>query len=500
MKYADIYELRDEGDVLSTGCTEPLAQMQDEFYKLFDYAEQELEQADITGVSQNVWQYTEDIWNNEVCKQRFFHKIEGLITIPSYKYVFKYLLLNYQVCINQEQLDDFFAYLESGLWSVDEELDECVLPVSAEESQRIVSDLLYQLKREYKKCGLDINRDWKEYLNKILYRFDLKFLNELALVLQMEYGYYRIFRKKVLGLGEINFYNRENIMMYLVLKYARDCSESDYVKAYHKLAQLYPKKKENLFIHSVKETTKEIGRRLTAYLENPDGGLKESYCKCLFTNEDANLAYMFQLVDSISRKVNKRSVERLFLEEWKKLEDHISRYEKKVIIEKVRLDKKNTVSVADYVGKQKIYGWLYGVNILQRAKNRNVERKDKEMYLLGNGSKEYFLNSKIFLETRIRDNTFSAFPADEQRQRNLLLTVGFLNFVLESERGGYLSEDYGERLVDFEIYIYRLFAPCGFMLPHSGNAYDAYLKLLLSCDAPVELFKYIWRLKTGSPE
>ena len=117
------------------------------------------------------------------------------------------------------------------------------------------------------------------------------------------------------------------------------------------------------------------------------------------------------------------------------------------------------------------------------------------MEIIGKEREDYFLDDQVFLKTRIRDNFRQFFPVDEETQRNLLLTVLFLNFAMEPDG---LSDDYGERIEDFELFVDVNINECGFMPLYSGYAYDAFLKLVLSCDSPLELFRYVWRQKTKS--
>lgn len=516
-----IFDIRDEFELICTGETEVLAQKQDEFYGLFS------QMKDDANALETVWEYYSDTFDKEDTKVIFFDKVGEIHSIPSYKYVLKYLFLRYKISIGSENEADFFAYLESENWTIKRRTSEqdlakfkvklnriqaeAVSRFEEEDHQMLLSVLLNELQRDYQKNGMKKEIRWGKYIKNLLFHFELKYLNDLALALHMEYSVYRVFRKKVLKHSEMNFYDRESIFVYLVLNYADICSIHKYFDAYRALDELYPHKSEEA-CEEMPDTTKQIGRWFMEYLEE-DGQLKACYKKTLFVTWDKQLAKIFAIIDAVTRKNSKRSAEKVFLEQWKQLESYIDRYEKQCIFERILLDKEHErvqemnseqkrryESELFYVGKQKIYEWLYGTNVIKRVENRNIERKDQDMRLLGNGQKDYFLNSKIFLETRIRDNTFSAFPLDEERQRNLLLTLGFINFVLESRTGEYLAESYEERLADFEIHMYQILVPCGFTMLHSGNAYDAFIKLLLSCDEPIELFKYIWREKTDSME
>lgn len=514
MNVPNLFELRDEFEILSTGETEELTARQDEFHQLFSPLAEETDCFQEIVFSETVWEYYADTFDHDEVRNIFFERIGEIRSIPSYKYVLKYLLLRYKLAIGKENEIGLWNYLEEKNWKIRKDISSETVKTFKKKLVRekgvyvdsfdstdyeiLLSVVVYYLRLDYQYNGGQMDIKWDKYFKKILFQFDCKLLNEMALALNMEYQVYCVFRKKVLKQSEMNYYDRESILLYLVLKYARTCGVQKYFEAYRMLETLYPQKKEYKN-DMIPDSTKVIGAWFTDYLEE-NGKLKEAYRISLFINYDDRMADVFEMVDAVTRKNSKRSVERIFLEQWEKLESYIEQYEKETIFEKLRLDKEKADSEVSYVGKQKIYRWLYGNKILTREKNRNVELKDTKMTLLGSGEKDYFLNSRTFLETRIRDNTFSAFPKNEERQRNLLLTLGFLNFVLDSYAGNYMAESYSERLVDFEIYIYKLFAPCGFMLLHSGSAYDAYIKLLLSCDEPVELFKYVWRLKTASEE
>jgi hypothetical protein len=81
--------------------------------------------------------------------------------------------------------------------------------------------------------------------------------------------------------------------------------------------------------------------------------------------------------------------------------------------------------------------------------------------------------------------------------------MGFLNFVSEEDGSETRSEkkrDYTDKILDFEFEMVDLLQSCGFMPLYSGNAYDAFLKMLLASDDPLELFHYIWSLKTNSKD
>ena len=72
--------------------------------------------------------------------------------------------------------------------------------------------------------------------------------------------------------------------------------------------------------------------------------------------------------------------------------------------------------------------------------------------------------------------------------------MAFLNYVY---LGG-LPSSYEMRVGEFSYNVTDLLNQCGFMSLHSASAYDTFLKLLLSCEDPFELFRFIWHKKTES--
>lgn len=65
----------------------------------------------------------------------------------------------------------------------------------------------------------------------------------------------------------------------------------------------------------------------------------------------------------------------------------------------------------------------------------------------------------------------------------------------------YLPDSYAtyrERVVEFDNTATLLLAKCGFYSLYSGYAYDALLKLILSCGDSKGLFQFIWQVKTGT--
>jgi hypothetical protein len=261
------------------------------------------------------------------------------------------------------------------------------------------------------------------------------------------------------------------------------------------------------------------------FLED-DGRLKESMKDILFSEVHPELDALFKNIDILSSaKINRKS-KKVFREQKKQFLTHMEKYnlfeisekiqvdqEKKLAIEMPENDRENS-SQKCQLDRHKIFRWLYGNRVEylmeggNKASNRINDLSDKDMVKLAPKKpgtdevyEDYFLDSQEFLDTRIRDNDFNAatFTKDETRQRNLLLTIVFLNVVMEMKEGD--SELWTDnKNVAFAFEVVDLLQSCGFMPLYSGNAYDAFLKMLLSSDDPLGLFHYIWSLKTNSED
>ncbi len=117
---------------------------------------------------------------------------------------------------------------------------------------------------------------------------------------------------------------------------------------------------------------------------------------------------------------------------------------------------------------------------------------------------DYFLNSKLFKESRIVRGYLKRPPMDEERLRNLILTLKFWEYLWWG--GGvehYEADESKELLGDFADGTWQenflkdngtdeeLMA-CGFYTFSTSFPYDAFLALLLNSDEPDALFQAVW--------
>lgn len=504
---------------LSSGETKELEREQLDFNSIFEEYEDE-EDADL-----KIWNlYLEDNQIDGNQAKLFFDQVAKLKYVPTYKYVIRYLLLRYRISLGKTNMQEMWKYIEENTPDIDmslgkkkkaallaklqrEEEEEASLFVK-EDYDVLMSVVIQNMKEEFLQNGYAKKSVRAKYFLDLIMQIDEVKLRELALGLNWDYKYFTLFRKKVLRKKEINIYNKKDILLAFVLKYATECGYNSYFEAYELLENLYPKQEQEK--DKEKESNLLETRVLTnwfkQYLEE-DGKLKEEYKDKLFTTFDSEIGRELSKLESITKKERKgkRRAEKIFAKEWEDVFENTKKYvkdvgwkeelqeDKEVLIPKndKKDGKKDDISWTN----QNVYEFLYGRNVLKREHNHIEDIKEKNMKILGREGTDYFLDSKIFIQTRVRDNIQQAFPTDEETQRNLLMTTIFLNYVTELDG---LSDDYGERITDFEVIVYKKMKQCGFMPLYSGYAYDAFLKLLLSCDSPLELFRYIWRQKTKS--
>lgn len=525
------YELVKEETLLSSdGETQDFAKMQSQFNMMLGE----------DAINYNPIDEKVDVWCFEIlhekedAKKKLFDKVDKIEEIPVYRHMLMFLLLNHKLAIGEDNMKGLWNYLEKNskklkiktVYSVGEEtafreklkrdIDQSPCEFDNKMYDMLLAILANNVKEAYVKNGYGGDFTSEKFVRLILKPSEGD-IHNLALAYQMDYTFLRVFRKKILKKSGINFFDRNQILLSFVIKYSRSCGEYKYFEALKKLEEKYPKtkaekkklteeekqkekeekkrKKKELKEKNEKEVnnkanTTVIRNELTKYLEK-EGSLKEEFRKDFFNVEvvDTYIATVLKTIDMLEKSKKERTAEVLFNKYWEKFEKRLTDSNEAAVL--FELQGKEDAEDR-YFGKLNTYRWLYGDNVINGAE----DLPDDKMRLLGSGREDFFLDSKVFLETRIRNNTFHNFPVNEERQRNLLLTVLFLNFAFEEYNLG----DFEDRIEDFDIYVTDKLAKAGFQLMYSGNPYDVFLKVLLSCDMPLELFRYIWKLKTNSEE
>ena len=540
---------------LSSGETEELEEEQNLFYEWM----QDTDKGEL------FWNFDDTFADDKEKQEQFFRYLgEHVKSVPAYKYVLRYLMLRYKISIGEKNQRGLWKFLEKGEWKVNTKVDRNMfwsklkreagqeLSEFAEEDYVILLSTIYMnLKDEYPD-GL-VKGAFTTYFYHLIYKFSSAKLKDMALVFNMDLETYKLFKMKVLRKRDINFHDHDEVMIYLTLKYASECG-MDHYTAYKKMESMYP---------VVKMTTKEAKQQLAHLNEKDDssimlkertvemleegGKLKKSLKNVLFQEVNENLARDFENIDLLASAKTRRSIQKEFEEQWDQFFQYVKKYHQGNIDEKIREDKEHACPIErnteeslspqslDYafderysselynLDRHKVFRWLYGNNVEHQITDKNGKNNrindlsDDEMVKLVPMDQEnegvyedFFLDSQEFLDTRIRDNDFYAatFTKDETRQRNLLLTLGFLNYVAEplnlNDEQAYnkkmTESDYKFKVWGFYQAMVDLLEPRGFMTLYSGNAYDTFLKMLLSSDNPLGLFHYIWSLKTNSED
>lgn len=457
----------------------------------------------------------------------------------------------------KERLEELWKYIEAGTLNLSTEMikgkkrqqqfrerfrqkieEGC--PFEKEDYEMWLSLIMGGMKEDYLQNG-DGRRRWEKYFKELLMvrnrertrgrlESERQKVRELALGLHLSYDKFAVIRRKVFKMKSVGTFKREDLLVSFVLKYAEECGYDKYFEAYEMLQKLYPKVEQKKEVKEDK-STQMITRGLEEYLEE-DGKLKEAFRESLFTKTDSRIAEELEMIQSIDLSKKQSRARKTFFKELKELEAEVEQddivadrdaWEEKLERKKKRIDsikrkekeeeknglgeqlqkekqKKDSQNSEDeyklYYGKQNMYRYLYGGDIIKRGENRNIPKKRADFVLIRPEQKDYFLDSEEFLNTFLNDNVVNEFPEDEERQRNLLLTVVFLKYLL---KGRDETEPYMSQWECFEYDVANpILCKCNFQLLYSGNAYDAFLKLLMSCEDSLELFRAVWKIKAES--
>lgn len=439
---------------LSSGETTQLMQSQDAYARIFSDSEG-YENEDI-----------DQCWELEVCEEevngkivtkfskedKFLEEIEKIQSVAPEKYVLRYLLDYYNLDL----------MLENGKL--------CIAAVSE------------CLKTEYKEAGFEI-ADWKKYFTKLLTDLDDQKLNQLALVTKMDIQMYLTFRTKVLKCKDYDFLSKEFIWMYLILKYGVECGQLNYKTAYDKLEMLYGDEQiDEASLSNIREqgleSSQAIGKKILLDIETTEG-LKPEFREHLFEERIEPLFEIFCMIKKLENAQILRSDEEILKRQWKELMVNITHFEDEWLSDHL----KGKSEEQDYeLTKADVYRFLYGAN--------STKLQDKTL------KNKNFLSSQVFEDSQIDNNAFTHFGNKSRpghKKRTMLLTLIFLNYTYyldEKDKGK--SMEYFERIHLFEYRVWEILSSCGYMMLHSENAYDSFLKLLLSCSEPRTLFRYVW--------
>ena len=359
----DRYEfIEREDESISSGETEILLDQEDQWQKLY--------QADDShGFRQ--WD-TEQIFDDP---EPFMNAVKEIHVIPDYYFVLNYLMVRVKLALSNENRKGFFKYLEAGnfpdshfLVNLSEECQE-LLRTDCADGQKIFSDLdfdtiwlqlVWKMDAIFRKNGNEDPIDWIGFFRGIVTNFTFDYLKQIAFGMHMSLSDYDVFLRKVLRRTYINFYDREEIFIYLVLKYADQMGIPQYFAAYRTLKTLYSSQ-------AVEETENneepEILRAFEEYLLEPDAfkgseiekremeqlarkeksenptiyiRSKMDYLIChleenFFEQADQNLLLYLKQVEKKYRKLSNQEIQRTailrFQKLWEELKDKMGKSE-----------------------------------------------------------------------------------------------------------------------------------------------------------------------------
>lgn len=440
-----------------SGETTMLTEMQDDFNRIF--ADTEVDEDD---EYEKCWAFDEKTFAGSDAQKRFMDTVGHIRSIPSYKYIVRYLMKKYNLRMSTAEEEQLWNAIENG----------------KVKKHPLFSEMSTCLQADFVKIGVDTGRNLKDYFKPFekekrnLEEIATRKIHEMALATQMDINTYFNFRKKVLKRAECDYLDKEFIFMYLTLKYGKICGMYDYKKAYDKLAELYDDVQIDMAVTTELledvDSSRALGENLMLRLEE-DGKLKEQYKESLFLEQIPDLVLIFKQIQFLKGKNIIRSSEEEFDKQWSTLLSNAGKFE----------------GISD---NAKLQRFLYGV---EKEKKNDVVFRPEE--------KDYFLDSKEFALTFLDNNSINQFGEKGDRtKRNLLLTLIFLNYAYDLKNmKPAIQKDYFSRVNYFEHRVCEVLSSCGMRILHSGSAYDAFLKLLLSCEEPIELYRYIWRKKKG---
>lgn len=220
---------------ISSGETEQLEQLQEEWFKLY----QEDNNIDLY----TRWSYDQVMEN----PAPFLEEIRKLKVIPAYRYVVNYLMMRWMPAIGEADRKGLIRYLEAGDLlkqergsSAQRAGGEPVSKSGLESYAGIYQALVRRLDQSFRENGYQEAVDWNTFFRELVEGFDYEKLKFLALGVHMPVNDFEIFLCKVLRRAHINFYDRDEVLLYLTLEYGDDLGYGRYFDAYRRLCEGYP--------------------------------------------------------------------------------------------------------------------------------------------------------------------------------------------------------------------------------------------------------------------
>ena len=183
--------------------------------------------------------------------------------------------------------------------------------------------------------------EWIEYFRNMLFNFDFSYLRDIAFAFNMDSDQFNIFLNKVLRRAGTNFFNREEILTYIVLQYRVSANNADRFLLYSRLCDIY-KLRENEADHPDAFKDIKSANADTQMVQNTIMDIVESLGDSVFGYSPELHDILDWVYDRSEKKVLKRSAKRVFEEELNKLLEKLAVEIKRFLVDEAENDSDNS--------------------------------------------------------------------------------------------------------------------------------------------------------------
>lgn len=303
-------------NVVTSGESKILEAMQKEWENIYEVAK---------GIDfQKRWTF--DDYSNAAGK--LFDEIAKIKVIEPQKYMFNYMLIKLGMEIGDKNIGGFWEYLKRIKFAKPKiskkEMDISSLFVQDPNEVKHYTDEDYghlwgkfveRMDSQFDENGYMGKINTAKLMQDMEKKFDFAMLEKLALALAMPVEHFEIFLTKVLKRKVIDFYKREEVLLYLTLKYAEMAGELKLFKAYDKLKEMYGEIDVEGYSEKVEAAAATI-----EYRKETEEILKVDY-KTLFDGKNTKLKEHFQKIEIINKT---QKVKRTEMKEMKALWEEFS--------------------------------------------------------------------------------------------------------------------------------------------------------------------------------
>ena len=297
----------------------------------------------------NLWDDTMTHWESDDLEgsgdaRPFFDNMKSIRYVPASSFILSYLAFKNSFPVSRDDLNRLNAFAEEFSSKYASETEAAKrkefkkimtgrLPVTKTGEPEPVESLLRELAERvrlrmtfFKELdNITKNGKWTEYFRGMLFSFDFSYLRDIAFAFDMDSQQFDVFLNKVLRRTWTNYFNREEILTHIVLQYSDSVQyTADRFQLYNDLCDKYKVRKTKAGHPEAFEKVKSEDAASKMVQEKVESMLT----KIDLSGEDV-FGYSPELHDILDwvydrRKVLKRSAERVFNDELRKLLDKLS--------------------------------------------------------------------------------------------------------------------------------------------------------------------------------